>query len=292
MKQERLFDLEQQKKFLTYLNKNLKDKVGVLETQKDVLSEVLERGVSRKASRTPTPRLKLFYALTVSSVLLTGAVAASSYLLDSPEAEAPLKTRYLVENLRGDTVDTWKLWKIDSQGTLVVSIANAALADENKINAIKDAILSDETITIDDSLTHKGPPGSVSTYFMGWKGALDKASATETKYSVPTKFRIIESDDGVGDIIITLSTSKDQDGYSGFTKSTVEGNQILKSQITIYDVDSLSDEMLSAITRHEFGHAIGLGHSTAPEDLMAPDISMQIPYISECDVSAISHLYD
>lgn len=264
----------------------------MLKTQKDVLSEVLERGVLRKTPRTPTPRLELFYALTVSSVLLAGAIAASSYFLDSPEAEAPLKTRYLVENLRGDMVDTWKLWKIDSQGTLVVSITNAALADENKINAIKDAILSDEAITIDDSLTHKGPPGSASTYFMGWKGALDKASATETKYSVPTKFRIIESDEGIGDVVITLSTAKDQDGYSGFTKSTVEGNQILKSQITVYDVDSLSDDMLSAIIRHEFGHAIGLGHSTAPEDLMAPDISMQVPYISECDVSAISHLYD
>ncbi len=287
-------DLEQQKRFLTYVNKELKNKVVVLENQKDTLAEVLERGISRKAPKTPKKiSVKQIYALTASAVLLTGAIAVSPYLLQfSPETETTLKTRYLTENLRGDTVDTWKFWKLDSESTLVVSIANPDSADKNRIDVIKNVILSDYTVSLDDSLTHKGPAGSESTYFVGWKGALEKASATETKYPVPTRFKIIESGGGVGNIIITLSSAKDQDGYSGFTKSTVEGNEILKSQITIYDVDSLSDDMLATIIRHEFGHAIGLGHSTAPEDLMAPSISMQIPYISECDVSAVAQLYD
>lgn len=286
-------DLEQQKIFLTYVNKELKNKVVVLENQKDTLAEVLERGISRKSPKTPRKiSIRQIYALTASAVLLTGAIAVSPYLIFSPETEATLKTRYLTENLRGDTVDTWKFWKLDSESTLVVSIVNPDSADKNRINVIKNVILSDYTVSLDDSLTHKGPVGSESTYFVGWKGALEKASATETKYPVPTRFKIIESGDGVGNIIITLSSAKDQDGYSGFTKSTVEGNEILKSQITIYDVDSLSDDMLAAIVRHEFGHAIGLGHSTAPEDLMAPNISMQVPYISECDVSAVAQLYD
>ena len=288
---EKAVDLEQQKKFLIHLNKELKNKVGVLENQKDALVEVLERGVFRKTSKTPT-RFKLFYALTASSILLVGAIAASPYFLDSPETGTTFKTRYLTENLKGDTVDTWKFWKLDSESTLVVSIENSDLVDNNKIRVIEDTILSDDVTSLDDSLIHKGPPGHASTYFVGWRGALDKASETETKYTVPTRFRIIESNDDIGDIVITLSTAKDQDGYSGFTKSTVEGNQILKSQIIIYDVDRLSDDMLAAIVRHEFGHAIGLGHSTAPEDLMAQDISMQFPYISECDVSAIVQLYD
>jgi predicted Zn-dependent protease len=54
----------------------------------------------------------------------------------------------------------------------------------------------------------------------------------------------------------------------------------------------LTDEELSTIVRHEFGHALGLGHSTAPEDLMAPNIDMTVPYISECNIDAIVNLYN
>ena len=43
---------------------------------------------------------------------------------------------------------------------------------------------------------------------------------------------------------------------------------------------------------HEFGHALGLAHSTAPEDLMYPTIETNFPYISECDIDAMKALYD
>ncbi len=164
----------------------------------------------------------------------------------------------------------------------------------DKINIVANAISSMEAQEIDDSITHKGPKGSSSLYYMGWQGALNDAAskAGETKYQLPLEFNIIKSNDREGDIVITLSNIRDTDGYTGYTKSVVEENEILKSFITIYDVSNLTEEQLATITRHEFGHALGLGHSTAPEDLMAPTIDMTTPYISECNVAGIVDLYN
>ena len=173
-----------------------------------------------------------------------------------------------------------------------VNIVNARGMDEHKIDVIIDAITSDESIDIDDSISHKGPKGTSSSYYKGWSGALKQVSDLETKFNIPTNFNVIKSYGGEGDVIITLSNLKDNDGYTGYTKSIVEGNEILKSFITIYDVSNLTDEELSTIVRHEFGHALGLGHSTAPEDLMAPTIDMTIPYISQCNIAAIEDLYN
>lgn len=293
MEQERVIDLEQQKIIFSHITKIMKNKIEMLENQRNVVSYALAAKItSESGTKTLKKRIKLktIYCITICAIIACGSVIAINQL-KSDDTGISFKTRYAVENLRGDTVDTWKFWKIDAESTLVVNIVNSGIVDEHKIKLIKDAILSTNKISIDDSITHKGL-GTSSTYFVGWRGALEESSMTKTKYAIPTKFKIIESEPEIGNIIIKLSTLKDQDGYSGFTKSTVDGNEILKSQIVIYDADSLSDEGLAAIIRHEFGHAIGLGHSTAPEDLMAPTINMQIPFISECDTDAISQLYD
>jgi len=79
---------------------------------------------------------------------------------------------------------------------------------------------------------------------------------------------------------------------TGITKSTVHVDQILKSEITIYDASSLSDRELEKVSRHEFGHVMGLAHSTAPEDLMHPEIKSLYPFIADCNISAIIALYD
>ena len=81
-------------------------------------------------------------------------------------------------------------------------------------------------------------------------------------------------------------------GFSGYTRSVLDNGEILKSYITIYNVDELEASELATILRHEFGHALGLGHSTDPEDLMAPTILTDFPYISECNVDAMVLLYD
>lgn len=217
-----------------------------------------------------------------------------SGILDATEntqvASPTLKTRYLTENLQGDTIDTWKSWRLVGN-TLNVNILKSPRVTDHQLDIIRTMITSEKTMELDDFIVHKGPRGSTSTYYEGWAGAL-KNIQEETKYNIPTNFNFINTAGGEGDIIITLSNIRDSDGYTGYTKSITENNEILKSFITIYDISSLTDEQLGTIIRHEFGHALGLGHTTAVEDLMAPTIDMTIPYISECNVDAIIDLYN
>ena len=244
-----------------------------------------------KKSRSKTLLITELFLLPVVVLLVMVSGVGNDFVSMSGSDSSELRTRHLIENLRGDTVDTWKSWRLVGT-TMNVNIVNARGMPDDKIDTLEQAILSTEVFEIDDSVTHKGPKGMQSTYFAGWKGALEHASSEETLYNLPTDFNVIRSYGGEGDVIITLSNLRDSDGYTGYTKSIVDGNEILKSFITIYDVANLSEEELQTIVRHEFGHALGLGHSTAPEDLMAPTIDMTVPYISECNVDAMIDLYN
>jgi len=232
----------------------------------------------------------LFSIITASSFLIFNIDSVNG----NTAAIASFTSKYLIQNLRGDTIDTGISWKIVEGESLYVNIINSANISEDNLERVKNAIFSEDVIDIDNSFLHKGSTGTYSTHYMGWQGALKSAAKSETKLVIPTKFEIVESSNGVGDISITLTGLKDTDGYSGFTKSIADEseNQILKSQITIYEADKLAGNQIGAILRHEMGHALGLAHSTAPEDLMAPQLQTAYPYISPCDVDAIISLYD
>jgi len=220
----------------------------------------------------------------------TGLPISSGQNLDSEYPLGLFNTVHLVENLRGDSIGLSKYWKLSQGVSLSVNILNPVSVSNESIEIIKESILSEETISIDDSLLHKGPKNSFSNYYAGWVGALK--NTPDTKHPIPKSFEVKNSQKSNGDIVIILSNIKDRSGNTGYTKTILEGEQIVKAFITIYDVDSLSDTQLATIMRHEFGHALGLGHSTAPEDLMAPTIDMTYPYISSCNISAISELYN
>ena len=259
--------------------------------EKNLSQEITQIQKEIKKSQSKTLIITELSLLPVVVLLILISGLGNSIMDFTNDETTSFKTRHLIEDLRGDTVDTWKSWRLVGT-TLNVNVLNAKGLSENRIDVIKNAITSEESLEIDDSLTHKGPKGFSSTYFTGWAGALKHIASKDTLYNIPTDFNVITSNGGEGDVIITLSNLRDGDGYTGYTKSVVDGNEILKSFITIYDVTNLTDEQLGTILRHEFGHAIGLGHSTAPEDLMAPNIDMTVPYISECNTNAIRDLYN
>ncbi len=263
-----------------------------LKNQEHYLKNEINQIKKKIKTRSKTLLLTEITLLPVLFLLLVFS-GIGSQLYDSVDTSGSFKSKYFVENLKGDTLVTWKSWR------LVEPIMNVNLIVPNNIPSEKadvviKAITSMEAIEIDDSLTKKSPNGLTSMYYLGWRGALNNANnkQVETEYLLPLDFNIMNSSRGEGDIIITLSNLKDNDGYTGYTKSIIDGNEILKSFITIYDASNLSNEQLATITRHEFGHALGLGHSTAPEDLMAPTIDMTYPFISECNVAAIADLYN
>jgi len=259
--------------------------------EKNLSEEITQIQKEIKKSQSKTLMITELSLLPVVVLLILISGLGNSIMDFTNDENLSFKTRHLIENLRGDTVDTWKSWRLVGT-TLNVNILNAKGLSENRIDVIKNAITSEETLEIDDSLTHKGPKGFSSIYYTGWEGALKNIASNDTLYNIPTDFNVITSNGQEGDVIITLSNLRDGDGYTGYTKSVVDGNEILKSFITIYDVTNLTDEQLGTILRHEFGHALGLGHSTAPEDLMAPNIDMTVPYISECNTNAIRDLYN
>lgn len=257
---------------------------------------ILEEMTHRDEKVVQKVRKKYYSTMVIMAIAAAAGFAVYSYyenqaLINEQVHVGDYNSPFLIQDLRGNVINTWISWKLVSGQVLNVNIENDAGITPDKLYAVKNAILSSEPISLDDSLLGIGPSGTSSVYYEGWQGALASAG-NNTTYHVPRHFQMVDDTTGAGDITIKLTNDLDPDGLSGFTRDIADGNQILKSTITIYNAGHLTADQLAAITRHEFGHALGLGHSNATDDLMHATIQTDYPYISGCDVDAITGLYN
>lgn len=81
--------------------------------------------------------------------------------------------------------------------------------------------------------------------------------------------------------------------YAGYTTFQTNYPSIIsKADITIYDIENLSNHELQMVMRHELGHVLGLGHSNNSTNLMYPIIPYYISFISQANIDDIAHMYE
>jgi len=184
----------------------------------------------------------------------------------------------IAQEVRDNTMTNLPLNR--SSDTIQVTIRADKSISPEKIFEVKNAILSIDTVTINGKI-----------YFKGWQGALLEGSKHHTQFVMPIKLKITDfTNDSQGIIIILTSNQNPSD--TGFTTYTTINEKMTKVKVIIYNVNDLTNDELEAITRHEFGHALGLGHSTIFGNLMNHQIDMNTPFISKCNINALISLYD
>jgi len=231
----------------------------------------------------------------LSFIILVGALFLFINLEFVDTAEA-LQSRDRVHNVdanqREYTIDTAMPWRLAEGDVLHVSILNANEFPE-ATEIIKKVLSFEEVIKIEGSLHHTDSKESTTTYYNGWTGALKAASFEKTSLYIPINFNIVEFGNEDADVIIDLTPFKSGNVYSANTNIVNDKhNQLHKVYITIYEVDQLSLNYIRMITTHEMGHALGLAHSTDPNDIMFPTLQTNHSFLSECNVKAIVELYN
>jgi len=240
-------------------------------------------------------QLVTFFSTTFVITLVLSILIFSTFLEESyaQSVESIIQenteSTVMIENLMGDN-PALPSWHLEEGQIMYVNVINSNAISEKKIDIVKNTILSQQVVNVQAS-TDSPNDYRGFTYYVGWEGALNEASKEPTQYPIPKNFEIIESSNIEPQISIVLLTTSSSRGYTGYTWLTLSDDQILKSTINIYDVNDLTDSDLATIVRHEFGHAIGLLHSSSPDDLMHNVINTSYPYIFDSHIDSLRTIY-
>lgn len=169
----------------------------------------------------------------------------------------------------------YKPWDLESEKTLHILINSDSEISESKKRIINEVIMSDKTVMINHE-----------NYFIGWKSALE-----QIPYSDNMPIKLAFTDDEKSANIISINFKDESSEFDGYTKFELNNNKIVKSHITIYNSNNLSDVEFEKILRHEFGHGLGLAHSENINDIMYPILDQTNIYITNDNISALSILY-
>ena len=120
------------------------------------------------------------HVLFLSSVLLlvlSVNFIDGQYSIFDFESKEPLMmtSKFVIENLRGDTIDTMKSWRLLSGELLNVNLLNHDILTVEQQDAVRKVIMSTDSVVLDDSMVNRGFQGSESTYYLGWAGAMNAA---------------------------------------------------------------------------------------------------------------------
>ncbi len=160
--------------------------------------------------------------------------------------------------------------------------------DVSEINVIIQSDFDVDDHTIDTITSVIESPIQNDEQFFGWNNAI---SFISDKIDTEIPLMKIIDEKKESQIMIFLTQNPGPDNMDGFTKYKIENETIERVVVILYNVDEMEQNELEMVTRHELGHAMGLGHTTNPFDMMFPAIDAEFSMISMFDLGALSEIY-